>query len=97
MADNIKIVGNIVSTQQVSRYNSEDTDLLTSFTLKEDFGQQNDYVEYFVYDAGGNLLLSNYSYKDFKLPSTSYIDPVNGALPILEIDPVKDLQNLGYS
>ena len=97
MADNIKIVGNIVSTQQVSRYNSEDTDLLTSFTLKEDFGQQNDYVEYFIYDAGGNLLLSNYSYKDFKLPSTSYIDPVNGALPILEIDPVKDLQNLGYS
>ena len=97
MADNIKIVGNIVSTQQVSRYNSEDTDLLTSFTLKEDFGQQNDYVEYFVYDAGGNLLLSNYSYKDFKLPSTSYVDPINGALPILEIDPVKDLQNLDYS
>ena len=37
MADNIKIVGNITNRQQVSRYASEDTDLLTSFTLKNTF------------------------------------------------------------
>ena len=97
MADNIKIVGEIIDTQQVSRYSEEDLNLLQPQTLKEDFGQSNDYLEYFVYDAGDNLLNVNYSYIDFKLPSTSYVDPINGALPIIEIDPVMDLQNLGYS
>jgi hypothetical protein len=96
MADNIKIVGEILDTQRVNRYDADDLNLLSPFLIKEDFGQQNDYIEYFVYDAGGNLLNINYSYKDFKLPPTSYVDP-SGSLPIIEIDPVKDLQNLGYS
>ena len=97
MADNIKIVGEILDQQQVARYDAADLNLLSPRLLREDFGQQNDYIEYFVYNAGGNLLNINYSYKDFKLPTTSYIDPVNGALPIIEIDPVKDLQNIGYT
>jgi len=97
MADNIKIVGEILNTQQVSRYDEADLNLFSSQILKEDFGQQNDYIEYFVYDAGSNLLNINYSYKDFKSPNTSFVDPITNALPIIEIDPVKDLQNLGYS
>ena len=97
MADNIKIVGEILNTQQVSRYDEADLNLFSSQILKEDFGRQNDYIEYFVYDAGSNLLNINYSYKDFKSPSTSFIDPTTNALPIIEIDPVKDLQNLDYS
>ena len=97
MADNIKIVGEILNTQQVSRYDEADLNLFLPQTLKEDFGQQNDYIEYFVYDAGNNLLNINYSYKDFKSPNTSFVDPITNALPIIEIDPVKDLQNLGYS
>jgi len=96
MADNIKIVGQILDTQRVARYDADDLNLLSPILIKEDFGQQNDYIEYFTYDAGGNLLNINYSYKDFKLPSTSYVDP-SGSLPIIEIDPIKDLQNLGYS
>ena len=97
MADNIKIVGEILNTQQVSRYDEADLNLFLPQILKKDFGQQNDYIEYFVYDAGNNLLNINYSYKDFKSPSTSFIDPTTNALPIIEIDPVKDLQNLDYS
>jgi hypothetical protein len=97
MADNIKIIGEITTTEQLSRYNEDDINLLNPITLKEDFGQSNDYIEYYVYDAGGNLLNINYDYKNFKLPPTSYIDPINGTLPIVEIDPVKDLQNLGYT
>jgi len=97
MANNIQIVGNIIDEQRVLRYDTADLNLLTPFLIKEDFGQQNDYIEYFVYDAGGNLLNLNYNYRSFKLPTTSYIDPVNGSLPIIEIDPVKDLQSLGYS
>jgi len=96
MADNIQIVGNILDIQQVSRYNEEDTRLLTASTLVEDFGQINDYIEYFIYDISGNLLRINYNYKDFKSPNTSFVTPT-GSLPIIEIDPVKDLQNLGYT
>jgi len=97
MADNIKIIGEILNTQQISRYDNADLNLLSPQLLREDFGQQNDYIEYFVYDAGDNLLNINYSYKDFKSPSTSYVNPTKGTLPIIEIDPVKDLQNLNYS
>jgi hypothetical protein len=113
MADNIKIVGNIIDTQQISRYDEADVNLLSSSLLKEDFGQQNDYIEYFVYDAGGNLLNTNYTYKNFKLPTNYGLNPAPyndisvgvisnytqsvSTLPIIEIDPVKDLQTLGYS
>jgi hypothetical protein len=96
MADNIQIVGEILDIQQVSRYNEEDARLLTASTLTEDFGQVNDYIEYFVYDISGNLLRTNYNYKDFKSPQSSFVTPT-GSLPIIEIDPVKDLQNLGYT
>jgi hypothetical protein len=97
MADNIKIVGNILNTQQVSRYETADANLIDSQILQEDFGLTDDYIEYFVYDAAGNNLNINYTYKDFKSPTTSYVNPENNGLPIIEIDPVKDLQNLSYS
>jgi hypothetical protein len=96
MADNIKIVGEILSTQEISRYDVTDTRLLTSQKIQKDFGHTGDYIEYFIYDAVGNLLNLNYNYKDFKSPSTSFVTP-SGSLPIIEIDPVMDLQNLGYS
>ena len=96
MANNIQIVGNILNEQQIPRYDAADVNLLTSQTIQEDFGLTNDYIEYFVYDAGENLLNTNYTYKDFKAPSTSYVNPTNNGLPIIEIDPIKDLQNLDY-
>jgi hypothetical protein len=75
MADNIKIVGEILNTQEVSRYNSEDIQLLTSQHVNSSFGYNNDYIEYFVYDAVGNFLNGFYNYKDFKLPPTYGITP----------------------
>ena len=96
MADNIKITGNITDSTIISRYSQNDIRLISSQEIQEDFGSKNDYIEYYIYDAGGNLLNVNYNYKDFKSPSTSYINP-SGSLPIIEIDPVNDLQNIGYS
>ena len=97
MADNIKIVGQILETQQVVRYDPTDLNLFSSTISQQNFGGQDDYIEYIVYDpTGENILAANYNYKDFKLPTTSYLNPVNGSLPIIEIDPIKDLQNLGY-
>ncbi len=45
MANNIQIVGQILTQQQVSRYSETDLNLLNPLLLREDFGQPNDYIE----------------------------------------------------
>jgi hypothetical protein len=123
MADNIKIVGNIISTTTVSRYNDKDTSLILSRNLQEYFGGENDYIEFYAYDIGGRLLINNLNYSNYKLlPSTglkpatetfpnttgniqtenvgisSTLSPSTGStIPIIEIDPINDLKNIGYS
>jgi hypothetical protein len=123
MANNIQIVGNILNSSTISRYSDQDTTLLTPLEIEENFGDSSDYIEYYVYDAGGNLLNINYDYRDFKLPSSYGLTPSvqtapntfdtiqtsnvgivsntntqTGSLyPIIEIDPVKDLENYGYT
>jgi hypothetical protein len=95
MADNIKIIGNINDIQRINRLNLKDLNLLNSQVKNQTFGFENDYIEYFVYDGGNNLINSNYNYRDFKLPSESYLTP-GSKLPLIEIDPTLDLQSLGY-
>ena len=122
MADNIKIIGNIVGSTTVSRYNTSDSNLIASQNIQENFGQYADYIEYYIYDTAGNLLNTSYNYHNFKLPTTNGLKPgfqvsssnVNSmaeaqvgvisnytqsisALPVIEIDPVSDLQNIGFS
>ena len=123
MADNIKIVGSILNTTQVSRYTADDLRLITSQTIKKSFGAPNDYIEYFVYDIGNNLLETSYTYHEYKLPSNlalnsgvtpnlninnstatgaevgsvSNLSTSSFTYPVIEIDPVMDLENLGYS
>ena len=123
MANNIQIVGNILNTSTVNRYNTEDIQLLSSQEIKDLFGEENDYIEYYIYDIQGNLLNIDYNYINFKLPSNSSLTPgssipsnnnnniqttdigiisnINNQFktlfPIIEIDPVKDLQNSGYN
>ena len=65
MADNIKIVGNITNSTVVSRYSTDDVRLISSQNIQEDFGNNSDYIEYYIYDAGGSLLNTNYNYSDF--------------------------------
>jgi hypothetical protein len=122
MADNIKIVGSILNTTQVSRYSADDLRLITSQKIKKSFGAPNDYIEYFVYDIGNTLLETSYNYREYKLPNdvalNSGVNPnlninnttstgaevgsvsnlsITASYPIIEIDPVMDLENLGYS
>ena len=52
----IKIIGNVENTQQVSRFNSEDTNLLTPGNLSENFGVEGDYIELFLYDNNNNMI-----------------------------------------
>jgi len=123
MADNIKIIGNINSTEVISRYENKDINLISSTIIQENFGGQNDYIEFYVYDAVGNLLNINYNYLSYKLPSSfgltpgtsnppnttgniqttdvgidsTLATPTSSLYPIIEIDPIKDLQDIGYS
>jgi len=123
MASNIKIIGNILSTSTVERYSPEDIRLISSRRKQDLFGGENDYIEYFIYDAGNNILNVDYNYLDYKLPSSSFLNPAvsvtpnttdqiqttdvgitstlasttSSLYPIIEIDPIQDLQDLGYS
>jgi hypothetical protein len=97
MADNIKIIGNIGDVERVSRFKLEDTNLLPSNNLKQSFGFQDDYIEFFVYDESKSISYIDYNYRNFKLPSESYIQNYDQTLPLIEIDPINDLTNLGYT
>jgi hypothetical protein len=94
MANNINIVGQILNTDIVNRYTVQDAQLMVPTVLQETFGQPNDYIEYFVFDIAGNVLNSDYTYQAYKLPPQSAYS--QSLLPDLEIDPIQDIQNLGY-
>lgn len=112
MANNIQIVGNIIDNTIVSRYSPEDVRLISSQEIQENFGNTSDYIEYFIYDAGGNILNVNYNYLNYKLPSAIGLTPNNTTSSIgtisdfnstkstyssIEIDPIQDLKNIGFS
>jgi len=94
MADNIKIVGQILNTDIINRYTLQDEQLLLPSIQQETFGQSNDYIEYFVFDLGGTVLNSDYNYQAYKLPAN--VGYSQSLLPVLEIDPIQDIENLGY-
>ena len=122
MANNIKIIGNINNIELLERISQRDKNLIASKNIKENFGDKEDYIEYYVYNTEGEeILFSTYKYLDYKLPSTSNLIPgitpstnttgeiqtnnigiesslstTSSLYPIIEIDPIKDLQNLGY-
>jgi hypothetical protein len=91
----IQIIGNILNTTTVSRYSSIDTNLISSQKIQEEFNPNLDYIEYYLYDTGGNLINSDYSYNDY----TTINQGLNsdGTLSILNIDPIQDIENLGYN
>jgi len=94
MANNIQIVGQILDTDIVNRYTLQDEQLLIPILQQETFGQPSDYIEFFVFDVGGNVLNSNYNYTSYKLPPNSAYS--QSLLPNLEIDPIQDIKDLGY-
>ena len=95
MANNIRIIGNVNNTSRISRIIDADLNLLSPEIKNQYFGFENDYIELFAYDTSNNLLVSNPNYKSFKLPPNYGLNTDN-TLPIIEIDPIQDLQNLGY-
>ena len=80
MADNIKIIGNIVGSTTVSRYNTSDSNLIASQNIQENFGQYADYIEYYIYDTAGNLL--NTSYRNYMNRFRYYADEMGRNISI---------------
>jgi len=122
MANNIRIIGNILNTFISPRYKTEDTNLISSRTLSQYFGGEGDYIEFHLKDVTGNVLNIEYNYLKYKLPSSSFLapetnnpnttgniqtsdvgivstlsTPTSSLYPIIEIDPIQDIKNLGYS
>jgi hypothetical protein len=123
MSNNIQIIGNITNTNTISRYSQNDLNLIGPQDIQIHFDPNNDYIEYYIYDAGGNILDINYDYKNYKLPKDSALTPASTPIPntknnindnnlgllnsdtpntgssytYIEIDPVNDLQQLGYN
>lgn len=94
MASNITIVGEVLNTDIINRYPLQDERLLLPSVQQETFGASNDYIEFYVFDLGGSVLNTNYNYQSYKLPSN--VGYSQSLLPILEIDPIQDIRNLGY-
>ena len=72
MAEDIKIIGNINNKIILDRYSTQDNNLIPSVNLPENFGGKGDYIEYFIYDKGNNLLYSDYNYSNYKHQNPIY-------------------------
>ena len=95
MADNIKIVGDVSNVRRLSRIKNEDLNLITTVPQNKIFGAKEDYIQYIVYDDQGEILYSLDNYTNYKLPSDSFLT-ADGGFPIIEINPVQDLEDIGY-
>lgn len=90
----IKIVGSILNTSTISRYQTQDTNLVGSQRIQKEFDQNSDLIEFYLYDTGNNLINQNYNYKNYSNNNQGL--NLDGTLSIIEIDPVNDIENIGY-
>jgi len=90
----INIVGNVVNSTVVNRYNPSDTSLTGTQLIDYQFNTQTDYIEYIVYDIANNILNLNYSYSNYTVQSLN----ADKTFSALDINPEEDLklyQNAG--
>ena len=74
-------------TFELQEYSVSDSSLITSFNIDTTFNSQVDYLEYFIYDLNGNILVQNVS----GYPGYSLVD--NNVV----LDPEVDLRAYGYT
>jgi hypothetical protein len=78
----INIVGNVVNSTVVNRYNSSDTSLTGVQVIDYQFDTTTDYIEYIVYDIANNILNLNYSYSNYTVQSLN----ANNTFSALDIE-----------
>jgi hypothetical protein len=68
MAEVVNITPINPFTFELQEYSTSDSSLINSFNIDITFNNQTDYLEYFVYDLNGNILIQNVSgYPGYKL------------------------------
>jgi len=87
-------IENIDSTQYINQtYKLEDTNILNSIQINKEFGLGNDIIEMFILSPSGNILESNYDFKNYKngnnLENSSLFN-------LIEVNPEQDLLSYGY-
>jgi hypothetical protein len=74
-------------TFELQEYSVSDSSLITSFNVDTTFNPNVDYLEYFIYDLNGNILVQNVSgYPGYTLVDNNIV-----------LDPEADLKAYGYS
>jgi hypothetical protein len=74
-------------TFELQEYSVSDSSLITSFNIDTTFNPNIDYLEYFIYDLNGNVLVQNVSgYPGYKLIDNNVV-----------LDPEVDLKAYGYT
>ena len=68
MAEVVNITPINPFTFELQEYSTSDNSLINSFNIDTTFNAQTDYLEYFIYDLNGNILIQNVSgYPGYKL------------------------------
>jgi hypothetical protein len=73
----------------------QDRQLIVSNFINSAFGEQDDYLELYIYDEGGALLEIDYDAFDYYPYLTA--NPKNNTYSDLVLDPEKDLKNRGFN
>lgn len=90
----INIVGNVVNSTVINRYNTSDTSLTGTQIIDYQFDTTTDYIEYIVYDIANNILNLSYSYSNYTVQSLND-DKTFSALDINPEEDLKLYQNAG--
>ena len=88
----VSVKGTGIPAQQ---YSPVDNSLITSNFINSSFGAKEDYIEIFIYDQNGNILLSDYDGFDYYPYLTS--NPQNNLYNVISLDPQKDVINRGFT
>lgn len=87
MAETVNILPINPVTFELQEYSTSDSSLITSFDVNTTFDSQTDYLEYFIYDLNGNILVENVSgYPGYKLIDNNVV-----------LNPEADLKAYGYT
>lgn len=94
MAEIVNIIynGNGIEAQD---YTAKDAALITDNFINVSFGNQNDYIEYFIYDTNQSLLDKNYDARNYYPNLTD--NAVTNTYTSITLDPQKDLSSRGYT
>lgn len=88
------IVTNISNVVSLENYSTSDASLLSSKDFVRSFGQATDYIEFHLYSPDGTLLLSDYNFRDYKVPGT--LNSTSSLSSNLIFSPDTDIQSRGY-